>query len=316
MGEEKKKSGLSASFVTGAVALVFLTVGYQVAVFLNRAALSRILEEREAAEFAVREPESSSGPESEYGPGHQNDSDRTVPDTRHSRGDMQKSGAGRNFGTGRSARGADSDAGTGRKRRQVESFRFNPNDISVEGLQRLGFSEAQARAIDNYRIKGGRFSRKSDFAKSFVVSDSIYRRLEPYIDIPLTDLNAADSAAFDALPGIGGYFASKIVEYRTALGGYSYKEQLMDIYRFDKDRFDALKDLVEVCPEHCRPYRLWSLPEDSLRIHPYIGPYSARGVVVYRENNPEDKWTVDGLEEAGILRRGMAEKLRRCRLSK
>lgn len=297
MGEEKKKSGLSASFVTGAVALVFLTVGYQVAVFLNRAALSRILEEREAAEFAVREPESSSGPESEYGPGHQNDSDRTVPDTRHSRGDMQKSGAGR-------------------KRRQVESFRFNPNDISVEGLQRLGFSEAQARAIDNYRIKGGRFSRKSDFAKSFVVSDSIYRRLEPYIDIPLTDLNAADSAAFDALPGIGGYFASKMVEYRTALGGYSYKEQLMDIYRFDKDRFDALKDLVEVCPEHCRPYRLWSLPEDSLRIHPYIGPYSARGVVVYRENNPEEKWTVDGLEEAGILRRGMAEKLRRCRLSK
>ncbi len=85
----------------------------------------------------------------------------------------------------------------------------------------------------------------------------------------------------------------------------------MDIYRFDNDRFDALKDLVDVCPEHCSPYRLWSLPEDSLRMHPYIGSYSARGVVVYRENNPEEKWTVDGLEEAG-----MAEKLRRCRLSK
>ena len=296
MGEEKKKSGLSASFVTGAVALVFLTVGYQVAVFLNRAALSRILEEREVA-AAVREPESSSGPEAEFSPGQRNDSDRIVPDMKHSRGDMQKSRAGR-------------------KRRQVESFRFNPNDISVEGLQRLGFSEAQARAIDNYRIKGGRFNRKSDFAKSFVVSDSIYRRLESYIDIPLTDLNAADSAAFDDLPGIGGYFASKMVEYRTALGGYSYKEQLMDIYRFDNDRFDALKDLVDVCPEHCSPYRLWSLPEDSLRMHPYIGSYSARGVVVYRENNPEEKWTVDGLEEAGILRRGMAEKLRRCRLSK
>ena len=34
--EDKKRKGLSASFVTGAVALVFLIVGYQVALFLNR----------------------------------------------------------------------------------------------------------------------------------------------------------------------------------------------------------------------------------------------------------------------------------------
>jgi DNA uptake protein ComE-like DNA-binding protein len=49
------------------------------------------------------------------------------------------------------------------------------------------------------------------------------------------DLNLADSAAFDALPGIGGWFASKMIEHRKALGGYSYKEQLMDIYRFDQE---------------------------------------------------------------------------------
>ena len=74
-----------------------------------------------------------------------------------------------------------------------------------------------------YRNKGGKFRRKSDFARSFVVSDSIYKRLEPYIDIPLIDLNLADSAAFDSLPGIGGWFASKMLAYRKELGGYSYK---------------------------------------------------------------------------------------------
>ena len=44
--EDKKRKGLSASFVTGAVALVFLIVGYQVALFLNRTAISKILADR------------------------------------------------------------------------------------------------------------------------------------------------------------------------------------------------------------------------------------------------------------------------------
>ena len=113
--------------------------------------------------------------------------------------------------------------------RRVESFRFDPNTVSTDDLCRLGFTRKQAESIDNYRKKGGRFHRSSDFSKSFVVSDSIFRRLEPFIDIPLLDLNVADSAALDALPGIGGWFAMKIIEHRKALGGYSYKEQLMDI---------------------------------------------------------------------------------------
>ena len=84
-----------------------------------------------------------------------------------------------------------------------------------------------------------------------MVSDSVYKRLEAYIDIPLLDLNLADSADFDGLPGIGGYFASRMVEYRRRLGGYySYKEQLMDIYNFDKEKYDGLADLVTIaaCP--------------------------------------------------------------------
>ena len=44
----KGKSGirLSASFMTGTIALVFLVVGYQVALFLNRAAVSKVLADR------------------------------------------------------------------------------------------------------------------------------------------------------------------------------------------------------------------------------------------------------------------------------
>lgn len=189
--------------------------------------------------------------------------------------------------------------------------------VSVEDLCRLGFSPKQAQSIDNYRKKGGRFRRKTDFAKSFVVSDSVYKRLEPYIDIPLTDLNLADSAAFDALPGIGGWFASRIIEHREALGGYSYKEQLMDISRFDEAKFEVVEDLITVSPEHQTPYPLWSLPADSLRLHPYIGNLeTARAIVLYRNNSPESHLTVDALESAGILSKDQALRLSKCLISK
>ena len=106
-------------------------------------------------------------------------------------------------------------------RRNVESFPFDPNTVSVEDLCRLGFSLKQAPSIDNYRRKGGRFRRKSDFAKSYVVSDSIYRRLEPYVDIPLVDLNEADSAAFDALPLL---LDGDIEKARSQINGFKVPE--------------------------------------------------------------------------------------------
>ena len=37
-----KRKPLSASFVTGAIALVFLIIGYEVAVFIHKAAVTRI----------------------------------------------------------------------------------------------------------------------------------------------------------------------------------------------------------------------------------------------------------------------------------
>lgn len=199
-------------------------------------------------------------------------------------------------------------------KRSCETFEFNPNTVSVEELCRLGFTLKQAESIDNYRAKGGQFRRKEDFAKSYVVADSVYRRLEPYIRIPLLDINAADSASFDALPGIGGYFASKMVSYREKLGGYSYKEQLMDIYHLDEDKYRKFSDLITVDVKP-RPFKLWTLPADSLRLHPYIANWqTARAIELYRKNNPRINWTVKGLDDAGILDSSVAAKLARCRL--
>ncbi|MBR5076774.1 MAG: helix-hairpin-helix domain-containing protein [Bacteroidales bacterium] len=269
----------SASFKVGAIALAFLIIGYQAALVVSRASRLRIEANRDR-------PDTVYIVSGELPIAHSETLRRNAPHSEYVQAYR-------------------------RQTRRVESFRFNPNTVSVEDLIRLGFSEKQAQAIDNYRQKGGRFRRKSDFAKSFVVADSVYRRLEPYINIPRLDLNAADSAALDALPGIGPYYAARIVSYRAELGGYSYPEQLMDIYRFDREKYDGLKDLV-FC-SHPTPFGLWSLPADSLRWHPYIRSWqAARSIVLFRDNTPREDWTVEALGAAGILPEEDARRLARC----
>lgn len=197
------------------------------------------------------------------------------------------------------------------QRRKIENFYFNPNTATLEEFQRLGFTEKQAQSIVNYRVKGGRFSRASDFARSYVVSDSVFKRLEPFIRIPKVDINTADSSAFDALPGIGPYYASKMVEYRSQLGGYSCIEQLMELYHFDEEKFGKIADLIE-----CRdPYYfdLWNADEKTLASHPVIRNRStAHSIWLYIENSKLEELTVDGLFKSGIIDSLQRVKLNRC----
>lgn len=301
MEKPKKNKRPSASLVTGIIAFVFLVIGYQAALFIGRAGTVRLLANRDDPDTVYLVEEEAVSAFLASLPAEELDAAAPSP-------------SGRKAIRRNAAHAPEAEQVVRKQRgRQVESFRFNPNTVSVEDLIRLGFSPKQAEAIDHYREKGGRYRRKSDFAKSFVVADSVYERLEPYIDIPLLDLNKADSAALVSLPGIGPWYASKILEHRKALQGFSYKEQLLDIYRFDREKYDGLQDLICVSPPE--PYPLWTLSEEELAGHPYIGKYAAHGIVLYRKNSPRETWTVENLIEAGILDPDKGEKLSRCRIA-
>ncbi len=294
MENNEKRGKLSASFIMGAVALAFLAIGYQTALFVHRATQLHILAAKEAPDTVYvveRWVDTTASEDNAAGP--RNNAVRYIER--------------RNAPHSRPVQRVREQA----EPRRYESFRFNPNTATIEDLKRLGFTQKQAEAIDHYRQKGGRFRRKEDFAKSFVVADSVFRRLEAFIDIPQIDLNRADSAAFDTLPGIGGYFAAKMVSYREQLGGYSYPEQLMDLWHFDQEKYDGLKDLITLTPPE--PYPLWTLPEEELKKHPYIRD-AAHGVVLFREHHPREQLTVEGLEKAGVLPAEDAGRLARCRL--
>ena len=316
--EEGKRP--SAAFRVGAIALVFLIIGYQAALFVYKASVTALVAHRDAPDTVyvyVSRPEAAiiPGVDSAVILSEAKDLSPDAPDPSASlrMTTVASEGSAPDTVTVRREARHDPRAEAVREKfapRRVESFPFNPNTATEEEFRRLGFSEKQAQALLNYREKGGRFRRKADFARSFVVADSVYQRLEPYIRIPRVDLNTADSAAFDALPGIGPYYAAKMVAYRRELGGYSYPEQLMDLWKFDREKYDALSDLIVVS----KPYRypLWTLSEDSLKLHPYIRAYAAHGIVLFRSASPQADWTVENLVKAGILKPEDGAKLAPC----
>ena len=125
----------------------------------------------------------------------------------------------------------------------------------------------------------------------------------------LVELNSADSAALDALPGIGPYYARQILAYRERLGFYADISQLLDIRGMDTARLRRLADRLYIAPESLRPLDLYSMPLDSLAAHPYIGPYAAKGIDRLRRTLPEAEFTFRTILDSKILPEAQARRL-------
>ena len=92
------------------------------------------------------------------------------------------------------------------------------------------------------------------------------------------DLNAADTAVYKTVPGIGSYYARKIAAYGRQLGGYVSVDQLDEIDNFPpeaKSYFALLTDSV-------RKLNVNELTLYELRRHPYINYYQAKVIVERR----------------------------------
>ena len=195
--------------------------------------------------------------------------------------------------------------------RQPELFPFDPNSADSTELLRLGLQPWQVVNIYKYRAAGGVYRKPRDFARLYGLTLKEYRRLEPYIRIseenlpadryfykyePIEErdtvkypvklqpeerivLNRADTTQLRKVPGIGSYFARKIVEYRERLGGYYCVQQLLEIEDFPETAvsFFIIPDGTEF-----RKMNLNRLNLNELKKHPYINFYMARAIVDYR----------------------------------
>ena len=212
-------------------------------------------------------------------------------------------------------------SGTFERKGIGELFEFDPNTVTVDELVRLGLSERQAATITNYRSKGGVFRKREDFLKMYVVSEEFYGRIKDFIVIsgrdsmngseresereseyaigynspengkepernfPLLEINRADSLDLLDLPGVGPYYASRIIRYRNRTGGYISKEQLKEVTGIDGERYSMFEERIYADTSLIHKADLNLISVEELSSNPYIGSYLARAIVRFREQS-------------------------------
>ena len=102
-----------------------------------------------------------------------------------------------------------------------------------------------------------------------------FRKKEPL----MFDLNDADSTDLVQLYNIGPTFARRIIRYRTLLGGFVDKGQLMEVYGMDSTRYNDIVPHLYITPNTVATLDLNSATIDQLKRHPYLDYYQAKAIV-------------------------------------
>ncbi len=204
--------------------------------------------------------------------------------------------------------------------KEYELFYFDPNTADSTQLLRLGLQPWQVRNIYKYRAAGGRYRKPTDLARLYGLTLKQYKRLEPYIKIekevmaadvykksddekPIRkdyaliaypvkikegehiDINLADTSELKRIPGIGSYYAKRIVSFRQCLGGIANVHQLLEIQGFPESSLKYMSIGQDDNTKHLPPItriRINHLDLNALSRHPYIRYVQAKEIMNFR----------------------------------
>ena len=207
-----------------------------------------------------------------------------------------------------------------REQQSAELFPFDPNTADSATLVRLGLRPWQVRNLMKYRRKGGRWRDAAHFAQLYGLTRTQYERLRPYLRIApeemaadvygrgergdlrradslhalrtpklpagsTVDANAADTALLKQIPGIGSYYARRIVDYRERLGGYIAAAQVGEAH--ENLPPDIAAWFVVSQPAKVRRLNVNKATFGELVRHPYLSYEQVKEIFRYRQTDGE-----------------------------
>jgi competence ComEA-like helix-hairpin-helix protein len=192
---------------------------------------------------------------------------------------------------------------------KVPLFAFDPNTLSLAGWQSLGISEKTATGIRKYISHGGKFRQPDDLKKIWGLSAAKLDQLLPYVKIATEekstpsftrydenkaqqksaqkaiDINLADSAQWETLPGFGAKLSARMVQFRQKLGGFHQIDQVAELYGLKDSVYQAVKGRLILTKIPLRQININLEQAVEMKNHPYLGYRLANAIVAYRESH-------------------------------
>jgi len=99
----------------------------------------------------------------------------------------------------------------------------------------------------------------------------------------LIELNSADSALLESLPGIGPVLSVRTIKYRELLGGFSTISQMREVYGLSEETYTLIKGMIRADTLKIRKIKVNQADYGQLIRHPYLERYEVSAILRYRE---------------------------------
>ena len=156
-------------------------------------------------------------------------------------------------------------------------YRKEPIDFSKFDKEISEFEVEQKRVGDSVVASG----KDLVFSGNHLV-DSKYDHTGYKKEIIIVEINSADTTELKRIKGIGSVFAKRIVKFRDALGGFIKKDQLLEVYGFDKEKMEEVSSQIRLDSLSVKKLNINIASVDDLNNHPYINKKQAVAIFTKR----------------------------------
>jgi len=201
------------------------------------------------------------------------------------------------------------------EKRKPKVYRFNPNYITDFKGARLGMSVDEIDRLLLFRKQGKFINSAREFQQVTKISDSLLNVISPLFKFPdwlqeankrnstkkgiqpvkkfaeqkpqvisTTDVNLATADDFRTIKGIGEKLSKRIVKYRKRLQGFTFKEQLYEVWGVDKELADRVLETFSVISKpDIKKININTASFKEVLSNPYIDYDLCKKIFAYRD---------------------------------
>ena len=207
-------------------------------------------------------------------------------------------------------------------------YPFNPNFISDYKGFKLGLTIAQLDKLQAFRAAGKYVNSAQEFQRVTGISDSLLHRIAPAFRFPewvknknkgneqktvaqhieKQDINTATQEELMKIYGIGEGFSNRILKYKEKLQGFTYIDQVAEVYGLEKEVYERVAARFEVkTPPVIVKKDLNAISRYDLSKIPYIKYGESNKIIGLRSEvgmfkHLDDLLQIEGFDEARIKR--------------